>query len=410
MGRIHLGNGPLPRTADVVVIGAGLVGLATAFYAARAGLGRVVVVERHAALADLTSKHSAEGFRLEWDARENIAMVRETIEVFQHFADVVGVDQPIGLQQQGYLFVSSEDGESTTVEGALRAARLRERAVRWQESELPDVEYLSGDQARRRFPWLSLAVHSAHFRAGDGFVSAEGVARGFARGGAFETFLETAVARIEVAAGRAAGVLTEGGERIGAGAVVVAAGPFSAQLVETTGARLPIHLRRRHGLVVYAPPGLIDPAGPMVVDADLGLYWRPRPEGLFVGWERALAADQQPEAPRDPVPASWRYLTRVRRFGRRLTTFWHALDFENVLWHVGQYVAPGCEDGRPIIGPHPDVAGLFVNTAYEGRGVMASAGGGRLLVDLLRGAERAESNPFRVFADARGNPVDQMVL
>ena len=72
MGQVHWSPSELPARADLVVIGAGVVGLATAFYAARAALGRVVVLERREALASLTSGHSAEGFRLEWDAPEKI--------------------------------------------------------------------------------------------------------------------------------------------------------------------------------------------------------------------------------------------------------------------------------------------------------------------------------------------------
>src|SRR3954452_19335088 len=133
MGRTHLDDSSPPRRADVVVVGGGLVGLATAFYAARAGLGRVVVLERREALASLTSMHSAEGFRLEWDAVENIAMVRESIAVFEHFGEVVGLPGwDVGFRQPGYLFLSSPQGQ------AVRQARLRERVEWWHAHGLPD--------------------------------------------------------------------------------------------------------------------------------------------------------------------------------------------------------------------------------------------------------------------------------
>ena len=101
----------LPPTADLVVVGGGLVGLATAFFAARAKLGSVVVLEPRSAVADLTSAHSAEGFRLEWDAPENIEMVRRSVEIFQNFADLVGIEgYDIRLQKNGYLFLSGSAG------------------------------------------------------------------------------------------------------------------------------------------------------------------------------------------------------------------------------------------------------------------------------------------------------------
>ena len=405
MGKVYESGTALPRCADVIVIGAGLVGLATAFYAARASLGSVVVLERGHDLADLTSAHSAEGFRLEWDAPENIAMVRESIDVFARFADVLGVPgHDVGFAPCGYLFVSGSTG------AVRRQARLRDRVAWWHKNGLADVEYMDGDEARRRFPFVGPHVQEAHFRAGDGFVSAMGVARGFARGGRFDTFLRTHVAGIETNGGQVVAVRTIDGQRISTRTAVVCAGPFSASLAETAGARLPVHNRRRHGLVVFLPPGLIELNGPMVVDADLGLYWRPRPEGIFIGWEQALPWDQRPAPAMDPVPADWRYLLRVRRQGRRLTKFWHQIPFTNVVWHAGQYVAPACNDGRPVIGLHPDVGGLWINTAYEGRGVMASPGGGRLLVDFIQHPRDGAVSPFRVFADTRANPPDQMVL
>jgi sarcosine oxidase subunit beta len=182
------------------------------------------------------------------------------------------------------------------------------------------------------------------------------------------------------------------------------------RLGEGAGGPLPTHNSRRHGLNHHLAPGLIDPGWPMVVDADLGLYWRPRREGLFVGWERALPWDQAPAEPADPVPCDHAFLEQVRAHGRRLNRFWRDLRFDDVTWHTGQYVATAYGDGRPLIGPHPGLAGLYVNTAYQGRGVMASPGGGRLLASLVCGQADPAANPFRVSLDSRGNEPDGMVL
>jgi sarcosine oxidase subunit beta len=405
MGRVQFGEANLPATADVVVVGGGLAGLFGAFFAARAGLGRVIVLERRAAAASLTSAHSAEGFRLEWDAPENIAMVRESVEIFDQFAELTelpGFD--IGLRRPGYLFVSGSAGPTH------RPARIADRVARWREQGLADVEHLTGDEIRRRFPFAGDAVDEGHFRAADGFVDAAAMARGLLRGGGFDTFVESSVVGIEVAGSRVTGVRTATGHMVAAGAVVLAGGPFTRGLAVAAGAPLPAENRRRHGLILHLPPGLVDPGWPMVVDADLGLYWRPRPEGIFVGWERALPWDQAPADAMDPVPADVSYLEQVRAHGRRLTGFWRDLRFDDVTWHVGQYVSAAPNDGRPIIGPHPAVAGLYVNTAYEGRGIMASPGGGRLLARLMQGQEDPETNPFRVSAGDRGNEPDRMVL
>jgi glycine/D-amino acid oxidase-like deaminating enzyme len=402
---VRFGDADLPATADVVVVGGGLVGLFTAFFAARAGLGRVIVLERKDAVAALTSAHSAEGFRLEWDAPENVAMVRDSVSVFERFGELTGAPGlDVGFRQPGYLFLSS------SAPPAYRTALLPVRVRRWREQGLDDVELLSGDESRRRFAFVSDAVEQAHFRAGDGFVDAAALARGLVTGGGFDTYVAAPADAIEAEGSHVGAVRLASGRKVATRTAVLAGGPFTRRLSETAGAPLATANRRRHGLILHLPPGIVDPGWPMVVDADLGLYWRPRPEGLFIGWERALPWDQVPAEPLDPVPADVTYLEQVRAHGRRLNRFWADLRFGQVTWHTGQYVSAVPNDGRPVIGPHPGLAGLYVNTAYEGRGVMAAPGGGQLLVRLLLGEEDPDASPFRVSAGGRGSEPDGMVL
>src|SRR5918997_4523755 len=80
-----------PRSADLVVVGGGVIGCATAFFAARAGL-EVVVLERRPALATLTTPASTGAFRLQFDNAEEIALVREGIELFDAFGDRTGLE------------------------------------------------------------------------------------------------------------------------------------------------------------------------------------------------------------------------------------------------------------------------------------------------------------------------------
>ena len=135
-----------PATADLVVIGGGIIGCATAFFAARAGLS-VVVLERRAALGTLTTPASTGAFRLQFDNAEEIELVREGVELFDAFEERTGLDGwDIGLRHGGYLFCSLTDA---TLE---RSRRLVERQRQWG---LTDVELLSGDEARSRWPSLS---------------------------------------------------------------------------------------------------------------------------------------------------------------------------------------------------------------------------------------------------------------
>jgi glycine/D-amino acid oxidase-like deaminating enzyme len=80
----------------------------------------------------------------------------------------------------------------------------------------------------------------------------------------------------------------------------------------------------------------------------------------------------------------------------RLCPFWtevaESLKRDQVFLNAGQYtVTP---DDKPIIGPHPEIEGLFFTLGYSGHGVMAGPGGGRLLADLVTGKADDSTNPF----------------
>src|SRR6478752_7430529 len=91
----------LPATADLVIIGGGVVGAATAFFAARAGL-RSVVIEKRPALCSLTTPAATGAFRAQFDNPEEIALVQEGITLFTSFAEATGLPgYDLGLRRQG---------------------------------------------------------------------------------------------------------------------------------------------------------------------------------------------------------------------------------------------------------------------------------------------------------------------
>src|SRR6058998_1585270 len=87
-GRVHRLTDP-PATAELVVIGSGIVGAATAFYAARAGLS-VLVVERRPALCSLTTAVAAGGYRLQLEHREELELVSRTVRLLERFGEETG--------------------------------------------------------------------------------------------------------------------------------------------------------------------------------------------------------------------------------------------------------------------------------------------------------------------------------
>ena len=397
-----------PATADVVVIGGGVIGCATAFFAARAGL-RVVVLERRAALGTLTTAVSTGAFRLQFDNPEEIEVVREGVALFDGFAERTGLDGwDLGLRHGGYLFCSLTDA---TLD---RSRRLVERQREWA---LTDVELLSGDEARSRWPWLAPAVLGARYRAADGWLDPKRLTIGYATaasngdripdapGGGRATFVTRAgVSEILLDGDRVSGVRSTRGD-VSAPAVIVAAGPFLARVTSLAGIEVVLRPTRRQKLVIPDLPDVPADA-PMTIHEETAAHWRPAMRGAIGLFTDAA---ELPSEPHDPVPVDhdWAFglLDPASEHGLAVVApFWRkswAGGASSIAWYLqaGQYeVTP---DHRPYLGQiGPE--GLYLNGGYSGHGIMAGAGGSRLVVDLLTGAVDASANPFRpdrTFAD-----------
>lgn len=390
----------LPASAEIVIIGGGIVGAASAFWLSRAGF-KPVIVERAAELAGATTSASAHCIRCQFSEAENVAQMNESLAIFSSFADTIGISgADIGLRQQGYLFASTESNEREAF--AARVARQRALGV-------ADIECLDGDQIRRRFPWVSRDVVVGAFRQGDGWIDGRRAAEFFAEASWAPIFRSTKVIEIETSGGKVTGVLTDRG-RIATNAAVLAAGPFSKS---SSPEPLPVVLWRRHRVIV-APDARIPQHGPMTIDANTGAHWRPHRGGALIAWAQA-EADSPPAWP-VPVDAGFPDLVLKDRRGiGRIAPFWNeivpGLTNDRIALIAGQYtVTP---DHKPLIGPARETEGLWLNTGYSGHGIMGSPSGSRRLADLISGKIAAGDNPFhpgRFAAGAKPPDVEQIVL
>lgn len=266
---------------------------------------------------------------------------------------------------------------------------------------LDDVELLTGEEARARFPYLAPEITAATFRQRDGWLSAHELTYGYARASAAQFFVETPVVGFCRAGRRVVGVVTPRGE-IHAARVAICAGPFAAPLAQLAGIELLLRNTRRHQLTL-GKHARIPRDAPMVVDADTGAHWRPEGPGAVFGW----ALPEPPSEPLEYVPTDWEFPARVLDGVARVTPFWNAiipqLTRANLGLVAGQYTeAP---DANPLIGA-TEIEGLWLNCAYGGHGVMMSAAGARLFTDLLMG--KRVDNPFRVNRDFKVG--EKMVL
>jgi sarcosine oxidase subunit beta len=390
MGRIFIPTQEtFPRTADSVVVGGGIVGVATAFWLSRAGLD-TVLVEMRDGLSTLTTPNSIECFRAQFTEPPMAALARASIEIFENFAEVVGIPgYDISLHHQGYLFVTDEPD---MLDGLKAAVQTHHRLG------VTDSEFLTGDEVRARFPYISPTAVGATFRQRDGWLSSHEATQGFAKGSHARFLVRTRVTNILRDAQGVSGVETDRGT-IATRRVVNAAGPFAGVLGRLAGLDLPLEPVRRQKAFI-APKPQIPQHAPLTIDLVRDAYWRPETGGAYIAW---VDPDEPVSQPAEELPTDWDFPAITLDKLIHLSPFWEevAADLKkpDVQISAGQYVYT--PDDQPLIGPLPELPGFYLNCGYWA-GVMLSAGSGKWVTDLMTGDMKPEDNPLRPTRYAEG--------
>ena len=389
-------------SSDVIIIGGGIVGAASAFFCTQAGL-RVTLLEKRKALGLLTTSASLAAFRAQFAEAENIAMMRESISFFENVRERTKLsDADIGMVQQGYLFCTTNPDVP---------ARMKQRVEFQHAHALTDVELWDGDETRKHFPFISNDVIGATFRGKDGWLSPNDLtnvyARAALRDGA-QIFYETFVSEILCEGDTVRGVRTNRGE-YHAPQIILAAGPYAKNFAARYEWTLPINLiRRQHAAI--KEHALIPHYAPMTIDADTGAHWRPEQRGAIL----AVNTDESPGEPSDEIKSDWEFPAFAMDAVIRITPFWENvaenLRKDDLDVRAGQYdMTP---DAKPIIDEHPNLRGFFVHCGYSGHGVMGSAAGARMLSDLMTGKLQRDANAFSMarFETMDVGALEKMVL
>lgn len=377
----------LPASAGLIIIGGGVVGAATAFHASRAGMSPLLL-ERRPRLCTLTTPASTGAFRLEFDNREELDLVRESVDLFLRFAEMTGQrEYDPDIRLQGYLWLT------TSEEGMKRQRRLVAAQHSWGQT---DVEFLSGEEVRHRFPYVGENVLQARFRQGDGFLDPKQLTMGLASASGARVVTSCAVTGFRTRGGKLTAIETDRGI-VDTDVAVIAAGPFSGVVASMAGVTLPVQAVLRQKLIMPQVPE-VPAMAPMTIDEDTGAHWRPALRGAYLLYTDPATPPSPPVEDVTPThdfafqllnPASLVSVARVVPFWRRL---WER-GSTNWLMQGGQYTMT--PDHRPLIGP-TQVEGLYVNTGYSGHGIMGGPAGSRLLIDVLTGKTPVPENPFRL--------------
>jgi sarcosine oxidase subunit beta len=368
--------------SDAVVIGGGIVGTATAFWLSKAGLD-VVLIEMRDGLSTLTTPASAECFRAQFTEPAMAALAIPSIEMFEHFDEVIGIPgYNISVKQQGYLFLTDN---AETVDD------LKENVAQQHKLGVTDSEFLERKEILKRFPFVAPSVLAATFRQRDGWLSCHETTQGYAKGSSARFFLNTKASGIQMDDKGVCGVETDKGV-LQTRNVINAAGPFAGEIGRMAGVDLPLEPVRRQK--VYVKTSVAVPSdAPFTVDVNNNSYWRPEAGGVIIGW---VDMDEPASQPTERVPTDWEFPALTLDKVKRLTPFFEEIEKTvrqpDMNTSAGYYMYT--PDDQPLIGPVPEVPGFYVNCGYWA-GVMLSPQAGKWVSDLVTGAMDPKENPLR---------------
>jgi len=351
-------------SADVVIVGGGVIGASIAYHLGLRGAGRVIVLERDRLGTGSTGKNAG-GIRLQFSTEVNVRLSQRALPRLESFEDEMGIDPQ--FRQVGYLFLITAERDVDPFERSLAL---------WHRLGVP-AERLTGAEAQALFPELRVDdVRFATFCAKDGYADPHSILQGYvarARDRGVE-FREGAPARaIDVVGGRVTAVRA-GDERIECDTVVNAAGAWGAQVGAMVGLTLPIAPLRRHIFVTGPVPGL-DQAFPLTIEFASGLYFHPESGGVLLG----MADPADP--PRFDDSVNWDFLPTVVE---------HALGRVPILeratvktgW-AGFY--EDTPDRHPILGTVDEVKGFVCAAGFSGHGLMHAPAAGEVIAQVICG-------------------------
>jgi sarcosine oxidase subunit beta len=353
----------LPSSAEVVVIGGGVIGASVAFHLAEAGVD-VCLLERDELAGGSTSR-AAGGFRAQFSDPLNIALGLRSIDAFLRFGERPGAE--IDLHQVGYLFLLDRAEDVTSFEESV--ALQNELGVPSRFVDLAEVAELC--------PIAGLdGVLAATYCALDGHASPEAVVQGYAAGARAHgaaVLTGCAVGELVTGDGGIRAVETALGA-VETSTVVCAAGVWSPQLASSVGVELPVEPYLREVGFTGPHPDLPERL-PLTVDFSTGFYFHREGPGLLFG----MADPVQP--PGLDVPSDPAWLEQVMEVAeRRLPSL---LDMGIAGGWKGYYeVTP---DHNALVGESPLVERFLYATGFSGHGFLQGPAVGEIVRDLVLG-------------------------
>ncbi len=355
----------LPKTADFVVLGAGVMGASIAFHLAKRKAGKIVVIDKDHVGRGGSGRSSAL-VRMHYSFPPEVQLALISLRMFRNWQEVVG--QPGDFRKTGFVrIVHPNEG-----------ARLKSN-VEMQRRLGAKVDLISKEDLHELEPdWNVDEVEVAAYEPDSGYGDGAGVAGDFltaARDMGAAYISRTAATAFDVESGRVRGVATNEGT-ISSPTVIAATGPWTRPLFRQVGIDLPIECEYHQVAILRNAPGMKG-GGCACIDSVTATYFRSDAHDKF------LVGDFYGKRPIDPdnfpQRASDESLEEIiERACRRIPKL---ADAEVMRGVTGVYdMTPDC---RPLLGETPEMGGLYVCAGFSGMGFKISPAIGLVMSELI---------------------------
>ena len=351
----------MEKTAEIIIIGGGIIGASIAYHLAQKGAKGVVLLEK-GRLGEGSTGKCVGGIRAQFSTAINIRFSLESLKTWDNFEDLTGVD--VGFRKVGYLFLATTEEEW----------KIFQKNVLLQQSFNVPVELLSPSEIHHRWPYLKVDdLQGGSYSPQDGFAGPYEAMSGFIRGArksGVKIYEGTAVQEILQKGGNVTGVATPEG-RVEAPIVINAAGPHAAEVGKMAGVEVPVKPYRRQIFFTAPFPWIADPV-PLVIDFHRGWYFRREGAGLLIS------------GPKDDfssfnINVDFDAMVEVAEVSIYRVPIMEKAQI-NRGWAGSYEISP---DNHAILGEAPGIKGFYQANGFSGHGFQHSPAVGQVMAELI---------------------------
>ncbi len=351
-----------PTSADIVIIGGGVMGASIAYHLASRGTGNLVLLEKDSLFGQGSTGRCAGGVRYQFGTAINIKLSLASLPMLEKFKDEIG--QEIDYRKCGYLFVLTNEND----------VKVFQHNVALQHELGVNTQWLSGDDIRKRLPDMNFPDASAGtFNQEDGLVEPNSVVMGYisaAQKMGVKAINNVEATGIRISGGKVEGVETNQG-LIKTRMIINATGAWAGEIGKMAGVHIPIQPIRRQ-MFTTAPMQGIPKDFPFVIDFAKSLYFHREGEGLLIGMSN------QAEKPSFDQNVDEEFeLVNFEAAAERMPLLEQASRASH--WAGLYEVTP---DAHPIFGK-TNVEGFLICTGFSGHGFMHGPIAGKLMSGLI---------------------------